>query len=155
MAKLFYLTFLLFSLTFLQVLSAAETQSANKLTIKERADRASLSIRFKNYTSQKALELPKSVEDDFKVLAKLNLDAKQDFELLQNAFKTLIVIDQTVVDNEPFDPARDMAQTLIESYQKNKSLYDSVLEKLRNDKNKENIDGLKKLWDNLNTKGNG
>ena len=152
--KLLLSLFLLLAIIALPVV-AFSVDNSTKLSTKERADRASLSIRFRNYTEKKALGLPKTVEQDLEKLAELKLDTKQDFELVYNALKTLLTVDVATVDGEPFDPARDMAQNLTLSYQKHKALYDAAFEKLRTDKNKENIEGLKKLWNNLGKKGNG
>lgn len=156
MKKLFYLLFTLFSLVFIQTLSAAEKNaSVDKLSLNERGDRASLSIRFKNYSTQKVTEMKKSVQADFEKLATLKLDAKQDAELVQNALKTLLIIDTTEVNGEPFDPARDTAQILTESYLKYKVIYDAAFDQLsKNNEYSESIKQLKEMWNNL-SQGNG
>lgn len=155
MKKFFYITIILLAMTFSQMVSAtgvkAEVKPKASLTTKERTERASLSIRFKNYTAQTAKQLPKTLEDDFESLAKLKLTEPIDNELVLNALKTLLIIDS----EDDFDPSRGIAQTLTESYKKYKQIYNKSFEKLKTDKNKAQIEEIKKMWDNLNQSGNG
>lgn len=123
---------------------------AKDLSVKERADRASLSIRLANYTSQTAKMLGATVIDDIQTLSALELDPKMDFPLVKNALLTLIVLE----DPTDGDPSRTAVQILSASYAKNKILYRKAKESIKTNKKKE-LEEIMKVLESFSAQGNG
>ena len=120
------------------------------LTAKERADRSSLSIRLANYSAQTAKTLQGTVMDDIQTLSSLELDEKMDLPLVQNAFLTLIILEDPVDG----DPSRTAVQILATSYGKNKKLYLKAAGSLKTTKKKE-LKEILKVLESFSSQGNG
>ncbi|MBC7464605.1 MAG: hypothetical protein H7256_01315 [Bdellovibrio sp.] len=123
---------------------------AKELSLKEKADRSSLSIRLANYTAQKAKTLQGTVIDDIQTLSSIDLDEKMDLPLVQNAFLTLIILEDPVDG----DPSRTGVQILAKSFSKNKSLYIKAANTLKTTKKKE-LKEILKVMESFSSEGNG
>lgn len=120
------------------------------LTMKERADRSSLSIRLANYTTQTAKMLQASVMDDIQTLSTLELDPKLDLPLVKNALLTLIVLEDPVDG----DPSRTAVQILSQSYSKNEKIYLEARKQIKTAKKKE-LAEIMKVLKSFYSEGNG
>lgn len=91
----------------------------------------------------KILELNKNIE----VIA----DKK---ELTANDQESLVLALKSICELEPIDPSRDGAQTLTESYAKNKKAYQTALKKF-NKADQKTLKEIFKILEDLHKEGNG
>ncbi len=122
---------------------------SQNLPIKERANRASLSIRLANYTNETAKTLPVTMMSDIDSFSDLALTEKNDLELVKNVIKTLLILDASEADGG--DPSRTAVITLSNSYQKHKALYNKALKKLETTENKKQFQEFKDIWSGKNS----
>lgn len=121
---------------------------AKDLTIAEKADRASLSIRLANYARQTPKNLRYTILSDLHTFGTLELNEKQDFPLVKNALSTLLLMDK-------MDLPRSGAQNLADSYGRYKALYKKAAASIETAENKKLLNELLKMMDDFNQNGNG
>lgn len=86
--------------------------------------RVALTNRIADYATKNSNTLEGPIARDFDTLAAISL-TKKDLELLKNAIKTLLILDD-------MDPSRSHVQRLYFSYEKNKALYNKAFIQVRN-----------------------
>lgn len=130
------------------VIFALQTAFAKDLTIAEKAERGSLSIRLANYAKQTPKNLRYTILADLQKFGSLELDEKQDFPLVKNALSTLLLMDK-------MDLPRSGAQNLADSYGRYKGLYKKAAASIETAENKKLLTELLKMMDDFDQNGNG
>ena len=133
---------------FLFILMILQFGFAKELTLAEKADRASLSIRLANYARQTPKNLRYTILSDLHTFGNLDLDEKQDFPLVKNALSTLLLMDK-------MDLPRSGAQNLADSYGRHKAIYKKAAASIETAENKKLLNELLKMMEEFDQNGNG
>lgn len=135
------LLFLLFILIF-------QNSFSSELSLPEKADRGSLSIRLANYATHSPEKLIYSILSDLQKFGTLDLSEKKDLPLVRNALSTLILIDK-------IDDPRSGVLSLSDSYGRHKLLFQKAADSIETPKNKKLLQELLKIMNNFYEHGNG
>ena len=121
---------------------------AKDLSLAEKAERGSLSIRLANYAKQTPKNLRYTILSDLQKFGSLDLDEKQDFPLVKNALSTLLLMDK-------MDLPRSGAQNLADSYGRHKDVYKKAAASIETAQNKKLLNELLKIMYDFDQNGNG
>ncbi len=121
---------------------------SSELTLPEKADRGSLSIRLANYATHSPEKLLYTILSDLQKFGTLDLTEKQDLPLVRNALSTLILIDK-------IDIPRSGALSLSDSYGRHKPLFQKAATLIETAKNKKLLQELIKIMSDFFEHGNG
>lgn len=130
------------------IMTLTQLSFSRDLSVLEKGERASLSIRFSNYALKTPTKLKNNILADIEKLGSLELTEKNDLGLVKNALLTLILIDK-------MDVPRDGISTLADSYGKNQALYKKAASIIETEKNKKQLAELLKMMNDFDENGNG
>lgn len=121
---------------------------AKELSMTEKSERSSLSIRMANYADQVPQKMRFAILADLEKFSLLDLTEKNDIELIKNVLQTLLLIDE-------MDSPRTGVLTVSDSYGHYKKLYIQAALSIETAKNKNLLQNLLQVMDDFYQHGNG